>query len=54
MSSVDSGTTASYTYNALGQRAEKNVGGTYTEYAYNASGQPIGENNRVKTVASGQ
>jgi RHS repeat-associated protein len=44
--SVDSGSTATYTYNALGQRVEKKVGSTYTELAYDASGEPVGENNR--------
>jgi YD repeat-containing protein len=47
LKSVDSGSTATYTYNALGQRVEKNVGGTYTEYAFDASGEPTGENNRT-------
>ena len=31
MTSIDTGTTASYTYNALGPRVEKKVGSTYTE-----------------------
>src|SRR5487761_175013 len=46
LKSIDSGSTATYTYNALGQRVEKLVGSTYTEYAYNASGEEVGENNR--------
>ncbi len=47
MKSIDSGSTATYTYNALGQRVEKLVGSTYTEYAYQASGEELGENNRT-------
>jgi hypothetical protein len=43
---VDNGSTASYVYNAQGQRVEKNVGGTYTEYFFDAGGGAIGENNR--------
>ncbi len=42
---MDNGTTATYTYNALGQRVEENVSGA-TEYTYDASGEAIGENNR--------
>ncbi len=52
LSSVDNGTTATYTYNAFGQRVEKNVGGTYTEYAYDASAEPVGENNRTSWTAA--
>lgn len=48
LKSIDNGATATYTYNALGQRAEKAVGSTYTEYAYHASGEEVGENNRSK------
>jgi RHS repeat-associated protein len=44
--SVDSGSTASYVYNALGERVEKSVGGTYTEYVFDKDGNPLGENNR--------
>ncbi len=44
--SVDNGTTASYVYNALGWRVEKQVGGTYTEYLFGREGEPVGENNR--------
>jgi RHS repeat-associated protein len=47
LKSIDSGSTATYTYNALGQRAEKLVGTTYTDYAYQASGEDLGENNRT-------
>ncbi|MGH9450753.1 MAG: hypothetical protein ACRD11_09435 [Terriglobia bacterium] len=32
--SVDNGTTASCVYNALGERVEKNVGGSHTEYVF--------------------
>jgi RHS repeat-associated protein len=46
LTSIDSGHTATYTYNALGQRVEKDVAGAYTEYAYHASGTEVGENNR--------
>ncbi len=46
LKSIDSGSTATYTYNALGWRIEKIVAGTYTEYAYHASGEELGENNR--------
>gem|GEM_PF-6524915 len=46
LKSIDSGSTATYTYNALGQRVEKNVGGAYTEYAYGLSGEELGENDR--------
>jgi RHS repeat-associated protein len=45
--SVDSGTTASYVYNALGERVEKDAGGTYTEYVFDKDGNPQGENNRT-------
>jgi RHS repeat-associated protein len=47
MISVDSGTTASYVYNALGERVEKDVGGTYTEYVFDKNGDPLGEDNRT-------
>jgi RHS repeat-associated protein len=44
---VDNGSTASYVYNALGERVEKVVGGTYTEYVFDKDGNPVGENNRT-------
>ena len=47
LKSIDNGSTATYTYNALGQRVEKLVGTTYTEYAYHAGGEELGENNRA-------
>src|SRR2546429_1194393 len=47
LKSIDNGPTATYTYNALGQRVEKIVGSTYTEYAYQAWGEELGENNRT-------
>ena len=47
LKSIDSGSTATYTYNALGQRVEKLLGSTYTEYAYRTSGDELGENNRT-------
>ena len=47
LKSIDSGSTATYTYNSLGQRVEKLVGSAYTEYAYQASGEELGENNRT-------
>ncbi len=52
LKSVDSGTTARYTYNALGQRVEKKVGTAYTEIVYDGSGEPIGENNRTSWAQS--
>jgi RHS repeat-associated protein len=45
--SVDNGSTASYVYNALGERVEKDVAGTYTEYVFDKDGNPVGENNRT-------
>ncbi len=45
--SVDSGATATYKYNALGWRVEKQVGSTYTEILYDQSGESLGENNRT-------
>ena len=36
---VDAGATASYTYDALGQRVQKTVGGSDSEYVYDQSGQ---------------
>ncbi|MGH9327028.1 MAG: hypothetical protein ACRD2B_10155 [Terriglobia bacterium] len=48
--SVDSGTTATYVYNALGERVEKDVSGTYTEYLFGSDGNPVGENNRTSWV----
>ena len=47
LKSIDNGSTATYAYNALGQRVEKLVGSTYTEYAYHAGGEDLGENNRT-------
>jgi len=41
--SVDAGATATYQYNALGQRVSKTVGGVTTLFAYNESGNLIGE-----------
>ncbi len=52
LKSVDSGTTASYTYNALGQRVEKLVGSAYTETVYDRSGESLGENNRTTWTQS--
>jgi len=46
LKSVHDGTTASYIYNALGQRVEKLVGSTYTEIVYGAFGQTLAFNNR--------
>lgn len=45
--STDSGSTAIYTFKALGERVEKDVGGTYTEYAWQASGEELSEHNRT-------
>ncbi len=50
LTSVDSGSTAKYVYNALGQRAEKDVGGTYSEYISNLQGEPVGIYNRSAWV----
>ena len=36
---VDAGATASYTYDALGQRVQKTVGGSDSEYVYDQRGQ---------------
>jgi RHS repeat-associated protein len=44
--------TASYVYNALGERAERNVGGAYTEYVYDREGSEAGENNRTSWTKS--
>ncbi len=52
LQSVDNGSTASYTYNALGQRVEKKVGAAYTEVLYDASGESLGENNRTTWTQS--
>jgi len=46
MISVDNGTTVTYVYNGVGQRAEKLVGGGYSEMAYGAFGQEAGFYNR--------
>lgn len=43
---MDNGSTASYAYNALGERVEKDLSGTYTEYAFDKDGSPEAENNR--------
>jgi hypothetical protein len=45
--SVDGGSTATYVYNALGERVDKDVSGTYTEYVFDKDGDPVGENNRT-------
>jgi RHS repeat-associated protein len=45
--SIDNGSTATYTYNALGRRVENVLGNSYTEYAYQPSGDELGENNRT-------
>ncbi len=50
--SVDTGTTASYTYNALDERVEKQVGTAYTEVFYDESGEPVGENSRTSWMQS--
>jgi RHS repeat-associated protein len=42
---VDSGSTASYVYNALGQRVSKTVGSTYRGMVYDAFGQLMEYNN---------
>ncbi|MGH9397774.1 MAG: RHS repeat-associated core domain-containing protein, partial [Terriglobia bacterium] len=47
---VDNGLTASYVYNALGERVERDVGGSYTEYVFGKDGNPLGENNRTSWV----
>src|SRR5256885_752673 len=47
LKSIDNGSTATYTYNALGQRVEKLVGSTYTEHAYQTSGEELDESNRT-------
>ncbi len=47
MTAVSDCATASYTYNALGQRVEKNAGGAYTEIAYDLGGVPVGYHNRT-------
>jgi len=39
--SVDSGSTAQYSYNALNQRVQTVVGSTKTEFVYNANGQRV-------------
>jgi RHS repeat-associated protein len=39
--------TASYVYNALGQRVEKLVGTAYTEYAFDLQGQVVAHHNRT-------
>jgi RHS repeat-associated protein len=52
MTSIDAGSTASYTYNALGQRVEKKVGSTYTEFMFDASREPVGGHNRTSWSVS--
>jgi len=46
LKSIDNSSTATYIYNALGQRVEKIAGGAYTEYTYHASGEELAENDR--------
>jgi RHS repeat-associated protein len=48
---VDEGTTASFVYNALGQRVEKRVGSTYTEYVWAAYGELDGLHDRTNWAA---
>jgi hypothetical protein len=43
ITAVDSGSTATYVYNALNQRVRATVGGTITEYVFNAAGQRVSE-----------
>ncbi|MDE3180227.1 MAG: hypothetical protein KGM47_11295, partial [Acidobacteriota bacterium] len=50
MISVDNGLTASYVYNALGERVEEDAGGTYSEYLFDKDGEPLGVNNRTTWV----
>jgi RHS repeat-associated protein len=38
---VDTGSTASYVYNALNQRVQTTVGSTVTEFVFNAAGQRV-------------
>ncbi len=45
--SVSGCATASYVYNALGQRVEKLVGTAYTEYAFDLQGQVVAHHNRT-------
>ncbi len=52
LKSVDNGTAATYVYNALGLRVEKQVGATYTEVIYNTASEPVGENNRTSWTQS--
>lgn len=39
--SVDNGSTASYVYNALGERAETTVGGVTRDYLFDLAGRPV-------------
>ncbi len=43
ITAVDGGQTATYVYNALGQRVRSVVGSTITEYVFNAAGQRVSE-----------
>jgi RHS repeat-associated protein len=53
--SVDSGSTATYVYNALNQRVRTVVGSTITEFVFNASGQRVSVwNGSTKTQLRGQ
>jgi RHS repeat-associated protein len=45
--SVDGGSTASYTYDALGRRVERVVGTTWTDYVYDLSANVVSEVNNV-------
>ncbi|MFI5059357.1 MAG: RHS repeat-associated core domain-containing protein [Candidatus Acidiferrales bacterium] len=47
LTAVDSGNTATYSYDALGRRVEKIVGTTRTDYVYDLSGNVVAEVNNV-------
>ena len=50
---VDSGSTATYLYNALGQRVEKTAGSTTTVYVYDEAGHLLGEYTTSGIAVSG-
>jgi hypothetical protein len=52
LTSVDNGSTASYTYNALDERVEKNVSSSYTESLYDQAGAEVGTYNRTAWTQS--
>jgi RHS repeat-associated protein len=46
LSSVNSGSTAAFVYNALGERVETQAGATYHEFVYDPAGSPVARHDR--------